>query len=79
MEAVKEKLIGAINLMSLEDATSLWEYIINSHALRTSLDSVDEVEPTDEELKILDAYENGDDAYQPYMSHESLKKELGLL
>lgn len=79
MEAVKEKLIGAINLMSLEDATSLWEYVINSHTFRTSLKSLEEVEPTDEELRILDAYENGDDAYQPYISHENLKKELGLL
>lgn len=79
MEAVKEKLIGAINLMSLEDATSLWEYVINSRALRTSLSSVEETEPTDDELKILDAYENGEEAYQPYISHDSLKKELGLL
>lgn len=79
MEAVKEKLIGAINLMSLEDATSLWEYVINSRTSRTSLNSVEETEPTDDELKILDAYENGDEAYQPYLSHEALKKELGLL
>ena len=79
MEAVKEKLIGAINLMSLEDATSLWEYVINSRTLRTSLDSVEEIESTDDELKILEAYENGDEAYQPYISHEDLKKELGLV
>lgn len=79
MEAVKEKLIGAINLMSLEDATSLWEYVISSRTLRTSLNSVEETEPTDDELKILDAYENGEEAYQPYISHENLKKELGLL
>ena len=38
-----------------------------------------EAEPTDDELKILDAYENGEEAYQPYISHENLKKELGLL
>lgn len=79
MEAVKEKLIGVINLMSTEDATSLWEYIIRNRTLRTSLDSVEETEPTDDEIKILDAYENGEDAYQPYISHETLKKELGLL
>lgn len=79
MEAVKKKLIGAINLMSLEDATSLWEYVINSHFSRIPLDSVEEADPTDDEIKVLDAYENGDDAYQPYISHDDLKKELGLL
>lgn len=79
MEAVKEKLIGAINLMSAEEAASLWEYITNARITRASLASAEEAEPTAEELQILDAYEKGDESYQPYMSHDDLKKELGLL
>lgn len=78
MDAVKERLIGAITLMSVEDATSLWEYVINTHTPRISLDSIEQVEPTEEELEILEAYENGDEQYQPCISHEDLKKELGL-
>ena len=35
MEAVKERLIGAITVMSKEDALSLWEYIIRSHSPQT--------------------------------------------
>ncbi len=78
MDAVKERLIDAITLMSLEDATSLWEYVVDTHTPRTSLDSVKESEPTDEEIKILKAYEAGKEQYQPCTSHEDLKKELGL-
>ena len=31
MDAVKERLIRAITFMSLEDATSLWEYVVDTH------------------------------------------------
>ena len=78
MDAVKERLIGAITLMSLEDATSLWEYVVDTHAPRISLNSVEETEPTEDEIKILEAYKNGEEQYQPCISHEALKKELGL-
>ena len=64
--------------MSKEDALSLWEYIIRSHSPQTLLDSVEEVEPTPEEIEILNAYKNGDERYQPSISHKTLKKELGL-
>ncbi|MDY5181516.1 hypothetical protein [Butyribacter sp.] len=40
--------------------------------------SFEEVEPTDEETAILDAFENGDPKYAPDISIEDLKKELGL-
>ncbi len=39
---------------------------------------IKEVEPTDEEAAILDAFENGDPKYAPDISIEDLKKELGL-
>jgi len=34
--------------------------------------------PTEEETAILDAYENGDPEYQPFMTHEELLKELDI-
>ena len=40
--------------------------------------AMDEVEPTDEELEILDAFESRDSKYAPDTSMDDLKKELGL-
>jgi len=34
--------------------------------------------PTDEEVKIFDAYKKGDEDYQPFITHDDLKKELEL-
>ncbi|MBS5364562.1 MAG: hypothetical protein ACLUW4_04795 [Butyribacter sp.] len=38
----------------------------------------EETEPTEEEIKILDAFENGEPDYAPDTSIEDLKNELGL-
>lgn len=43
-----------------------------------SSDDVPEVVPTIDETSILDAFERGDDEFQPNMSEEKLRKELGL-
>lgn len=78
MEAVKERIIGAITLMSVDEAMSIWEYIISTHSHRVSLNDLPEVEPTPEEAKIVADYENGVEKYQPYISHEALKQQLNL-
>lgn len=77
MEAVKERLIGAITVMSSEDAAILWDFVTRSHTQRNSLQGLDEEEPSDEEAKIFAAYESGDERYQPGISHQALKEELG--
>ena len=43
-----------------------------------NISKIDEVKPTEEEIKILDAFENGDPDYTPDTSIEDLKNELGL-
>ena len=43
-----------------------------------NISEIDEVKPTAEEIKILDAFENGDPDYAPDTSIEDLKNELGL-
>lgn len=78
MSAVKERLIGAITVMTENEALLLWEDLKNSYTKRSDLTDVDEVEPTDEEIKILDAFENDDPKYAPDTSIEDLKSELGL-
>ncbi len=77
MSAVKERLIGAITIMTEDDALLLWEDLKNTYTKRDNLSEVEEVEPTDEETAILDAFENGDPRYAADISIDSLKKELG--
>jgi len=71
MSAVKERIFGAITVMDEEDAIKIWEII------RIQF-SFPEDEPSEEEVRTFNAYKNGDDEYQPYISHEELVKELGL-
>ena len=78
MSNVKERLIGAITVMDEDTAVMLWDYIQHSCVPRTSLDDVPEVEPTNGETAVLDAYERGVEEYQPYISEDDLRKELGI-
>ena len=78
MSAVKERLIGAITIMTENEALLLWEDLKNSYTQRNNLSEVEETEPTEEEIKILDAFENDDPDYAPDTSIEDLPNELGL-
>jgi len=71
MSVVKERILGAITVMSEEDSTKVWEFIEMHFGFPEEV-------PTDEEIRIIEAYENGDPEYQPYITHEQLKKELGI-
>jgi hypothetical protein len=71
MSIVKERILGALTVMSEEDAVKIWEIIETQFG--TPLDLPDE-----EEIAIIKAYKEGCDDYQPYITHEELKKELGL-
>lgn len=55
-------------------AEKVWNLIQASFILS----DVEEVEPDPEELEALRRYEAGDPDYQPSISAEDLKKELGL-
>ena len=74
MSNVKERIIGAVTIMSEEEAEKVWNLIQASFILS----DVEEVEPDPEELEALHRYEAGDPEYQPSISAEDLKKELGL-
>ena len=71
---VKERIVGAVTIMSDEDAEKVWNMIQAAFALANT----EEVEPEEDELLALNAYHNGDPEYSPSISHEELKKELGL-
>ena len=74
MSNVKERIIGAVTIMSEEEAEKVWNLIQASFILS----DVEEIEPDPEELVALRRYEAGEPDYQPSMSAENLKRELGL-
>ena len=74
MSNVKERIFGAVTIMSEEDAEKVWNLIQTAFLLN----NVEEVTPDPEELEALNAYRSGDPDYQPVMSQEEVLKELGL-
>ena len=74
MSNIKERIIGAVTIMSEKDAEKIWNLIQASFILP----DIEEVEPDPDELEALRRYEAGYPDYQPSISAEDLKKELGL-
>ena len=74
MSNIKERIFGAVTVMSEEDAQKVWEIILSTF----SLDSIEQVLPEPEEQAAINAYQNGDPDYQPSVSQEDLIRELNL-
>lgn len=74
MSDVKEKIFGAVTIMSEQDALKVWNLIQTTFALGNA----EEVVPLPEELAALKAYKTGSSEYQPSISHEDLLKEFDL-
>ena len=74
MSNVKERIFGAVTIMSEEDAEKVWNLIQATFLLNNA----EEVEPDAEEIKALSAYHSGNPDYQPTISQEEVIKELGL-
>lgn len=74
MSNVKERILGAITIMSEKDAEKVWELIQATFILNNA----EEVVPEPEELDAIRAYQNGDPEYQPYITQDELMKELGI-
>lgn len=74
MSNVKERIFGAVTIMSDEDAEKVWNLIQAAFLLN----NVEEVTPDPEEIAALNAYHSGDPDYQSAMSQEEVLKELGL-
>jgi len=72
MSGIKERILGAVTVMSEDDARKVWELIRTTFALS----NLEEEAPDDDELDILNAYHSNSSEYQPFVSHEELKKEL---
>lgn len=62
MTAIKERIIGAVTVMSDSDAEHFWEIIKSK--LRTSWDDIEEVEPDEIDLQMLKAIEEDPECHQ---------------
>ena len=74
MSNIKERIFGAVTVMSEEDAQKVWDLILSTF----TLDNIEQVVPEPDEQAIMKAYKNGDPNYQPSVSQEDLLKELNL-
>jgi hypothetical protein len=76
MTAVKERILGALTVMSNEDAERVWLIIRNT--FDSSLwDDIEEIEPDEADLKMLEEIENNSDCKE-FVSEKELYKALGL-
>jgi len=73
MSETKAKLMGAIMVMSEAEAATVWKGIEEAHFY-----GLEEVEPTADEIAVLNAYEKGDPEYTPSITFDQLVAELGL-
>lgn len=74
MSNIKERIFGAVSIMSEEDAQKVWNLILSTFALN----NIEQEYPDTEEQTALEAYQNGDPDYQPTISQEALLKQLNL-
>ena len=74
MSNIKERIFGAVTVMSEEDAQKVWDLILSTFAL----DNIEQVVPEPDDQAIMNAYPNGVPDYQPSVSQEDLLKELNL-
>lgn len=74
MSDVKEKIFGAVTIMSEQDALKVWNLIQTTFALG----NMEEVSPLPEELAAFQAYKSGNPEYEPSISQEALLKEFDL-
>ena len=74
MSNIKERIFGAVTVMSEEEAQKVGDLILSTFAL----DNIEQVVPEPDEQAIMNAYKNGVPDYQPSVSQEDLLKELNL-
>ena len=76
MTAIKERILGAVSVMSDSDAETVWELILTNFPKR-SWDDIETVVPDEWDLKMLADVKNNSDCKE-FISSEDAMKELGL-
>jgi uncharacterized membrane protein YkgB len=76
MTAVKERILGALTVMSNEDAEKIW-IIIKNNFDSTLWDDIEEVVPDEWDLKMLKEIDENPDCKE-FVSEDELYKALDL-
>lgn len=77
MTAVKERIIGAVSIMSDKDANRFWHIIQKHFKLPNTFADIEQVEPDETDLIMLKEIENNPDCHE-FISQEELMKELNM-
>lgn len=77
MTAIKERIIGAVSVMSDADAETVWELIINNFPHKT-WDDIETTTPDEWDLEMLSDIKSNPDCKE-FISTDEAMKELGLL
>ena len=56
MENIKERIIGAVTVMSLDEANKIWDIILKEYS--NSWEDIEEIEPDEWDIKTLEDIEN---------------------
>ena len=70
MSNIKERILGAVTVMSEKDANSLWKIIIDNFS---SWSDIEEIEPDKTDLDMLNEIE-----CKTFVSSDEAMKELGI-
>ncbi|NDO19501.1 hypothetical protein FMM68_07505 [Lachnospiraceae bacterium MD329] len=74
MSDVKERIVGAVTVMSETDANTLWKLIIDNFS---EWENIKEIVPDETDVKMLQEIEADTDCHT-FMSSDTAMKELGL-
>ncbi len=74
MSDVKERILGAVTVMSENDANTLWKIIIDNFS---GWEKVEEIEPDETDMTMLKEIETNPDC-KSFVSSEEAMKMLGL-
>lgn len=78
MTAIKERIIGAVSLMSDKEAEDFWNLIQNRYIiLPKNWDNIEEIEPDEIDLRMLEEIKADPDCHS-FVSSEKAMKELDL-
>lgn len=74
MSSIKERILGAVTVMSEKDAVTLWKLIINTFS---DWESIEEIQPDELDLAMLQEVENNPEC-KSFISNSDAMRELGL-
>lgn len=56
MDNIKERIIGAVTVMSRDEANKIWDIILKEYS--NSWEDIEEIEPDEWDIKMLEDIEN---------------------